>query len=152
MPRPVDRLRNARLVVLVLVTGIGTATAQAPITVAGAWVREPVPGRPAAAAYAVLENPGAVDVQVVGASADVAGTVELHEMVRSGDMMKMARVKSITVPAKGKVELRPGGLHVMLFELKKPMKDGETVTLTFTTSTGSQVQTTATVRRGQVMK
>jgi periplasmic copper chaperone A len=131
----------------------GTAAAgQAPLTISGAWVREPVPGRPMTAAYAVLENPGATDVQVVGASTDIAGTVELHEMVRSGDMMKMAPVKSITVPAKGRVELKPGGLHVMLFELKKPVKDGETVSLTFMTSAGGQVQAAATVRRGQVMK
>jgi periplasmic copper chaperone A len=128
------------------------AAGQTPLTVSGAWVREPVPGRPMTAAYAVLENPGATDVQVVGASADIAGTVELHEMVRSSDMMKMAPVTSITVPAKGRVELKPGGLHVMLFALKKPVKDGDTVALTFVTGAGARIQTTATVRRGQVMK
>ena len=48
-------------------------------------------------------------------------------MVRTGDMMKMAPVKGIIVPAKGKVELKPGGLHVMLFELKKPLKEGDTI-------------------------
>lgn len=147
-----NRPRSVAVLAALVLSAATAAVAQAPLTVSGAWVREPVPGRPATAAYAVLENPGAADVEVVSATADFAGTVELHEMVRSGDMMKMAPVKSITVPAKGKVELKPGGLHVMLFELKKPVKDGETVTLTFVTSSGSKVQTTATVRRGQVMK
>jgi hypothetical protein len=147
-----NRPRSVAVLAALILAAGASALAQAPLTVSGAWVREPVPGRPATAAYAVLENPGAADVEVVSATADFAGTVELHEMVRSGDMMKMAPVKSITVPAKGKVELKPGGLHVMLFELKKPVKDGETVTLTFVTSSGSKVQTTATVRRGQVMK
>jgi periplasmic copper chaperone A len=146
------RSRLVPTAVAVVLVSTAALVAQAPITVSGAWVREPVPNRPATAAYAVLENPGSTDVQIVSATADIAGTVELHEMVRSGDMMKMSPVKSITVPAKGKVELKPGGLHVMLFELKKPVKDGDTVTLSFTTSAGGTVQTTASVRRGQVMK
>ncbi len=133
--------------VAVLVAGLGVAEEQAPLTASGAWVREPVPGRTVTAGFVVIENPGAADIQVVGASSDVAGTVELHEMVRSGDMMKMAPVKSIVVPAKGKVELRPGGLHLMLFELKKPLKEGDTVTLTLTTDSGATVQASAAVRK-----
>jgi hypothetical protein len=129
-----------------------TVAAQPPLVVSGAWVREPVPGRPVAAAYAVIENSGAADVQIVAARSDIAGTVELHEMVRTGDMMKMAPVKHITVPAKGKVELKPGGLHVMLFDLKTPVKDGDTVTLTFETSSGATLRTTAPVRKGQMMR
>jgi copper(I)-binding protein len=130
----------------------GRAAAQAPLTVTSAWAREPVPGRPVTAAYAVVENPGGMEVQIVSASSDVAGKVELHEMVRSGDMMKMSPVKSIAVPAKGKVELKPGGLHIMLFELKKPLKDGDTIPLTLTTSTGGTVTTTAAVKKGQMMQ
>lgn len=126
------------------------ASAQSPLTVTGAWVREPVPGQPAAAAYAVLENAGADAVQVVSVTADAAGVSEIHEMTRSGDMMKMAPVKSLAVPAKGKVELKPGGLHVMLFKMTRPLEDGDTVTLTFTTSTGATVKTTAPVRKVQV--
>ncbi len=127
-----------------------TVAAQSPLVVSGAWVREPVPGRPATAAYAVIENSGGTDIQVVAATADIAGTVELHEMIRSGDMMKMAPVKQITVPAKGKVELKPGGLHVMLFDLKQPVKDGDSVTLSFQTSSGETIRTTAPVRKGQM--
>jgi len=74
----------------------------------------------------------------------------MHEMVRSGDMMKMAPVKSIAVPAKGKVELKPGGLHLMLFELNKPLKEGDTVNLTLTTDTGAKVQAAAAVKKFQM--
>ena len=133
-----------------LVAGLGVAEAQAPLTASGAWVREPVPGRPVTAAFVVLENTGATDIQVVSAASDAAGTVELHEMVRSGDMMKMAPVKGIVVPAKGKVELKPGGLHMMLFELKKPLKEGDTINLTLTTDTGATVQAAAAVKKFQM--
>ena len=105
MPRPNSRSHTPSplLAALTLVasTGIG---AQAPLTVTGAWVREPVPGQPTAAAYALVENRGFSDVQIVAAAADIAGTAEIHEMVRSGDMMKMAPLKSVTVP-----EQREGG-------------------------------------------
>jgi copper(I)-binding protein len=135
----------------VLAFGLNTAQAQAPFNVSAAWVREPVPGRPQTAAYAVVENPGKADLQIVSASSDAAGAVELHEMVRTGDMMKMAPVKSITVPAKGRVELKPGGLHIMLFQLKKPLKEGETVELILTTDKGAAVKVAAAVKKGQMM-
>jgi periplasmic copper chaperone A len=122
--------------------------AEAPpkVRVASAWVREPAPGRSMAAAYAVVENAGPADVQIVAASADVAGTVEIHEMARSGDMMKMSPVKSITIPAHGRVALEPGGLHLMLFEIGKPLKDGDIVTLTFTTGSAAKVSAAAPVK------
>lgn len=152
MRRSRSLLSVPSLLALSLLVSAVAIRAQVPLTITGAWVREAVPGRPATAAYAVIENSSGTDVQIVAAAADIAGTVELHEMVRSGDMMKMSPVKSITVPAKGRVELKPGGLHVMLFELKKPVKDGDTVTLTFKTSAGATVQATAPVRKGQMMR
>lgn len=145
-----NRLKLAALAALV--SGMTLVQAQAPVTMTGAWVREPVPGRPTTAAYVVLENPGAADLNIVSAATDVAGKVELHEMVRSGDMMRMSPVKSITVPARGKVELKPGGLHVMLFELKKPLKEGDSVELTFTTDKGTTMKTTAAVKKGMMMQ
>jgi copper(I)-binding protein/mono/diheme cytochrome c family protein len=120
------------------------------VRVTGAWVREPVPGRSMAAAYAVVENAGPADVQIVAASADAAGTVEMHETTRSGDMMKMSPVKSITIPAHGRVALEPGGLHLMLFDLGKPLKDGDTVTLTFTTGSAARVSAAAAVKKPEM--
>lgn len=128
------------------------ALAQSTVTVSGVWVRETVPGRNVTAAYATVENPGTADLQIVGASAEVAGRVEMHEMMRSGDMMKMSPVKAISVPAKGKVELKPGGLHIMLFDLKRPLKEGETVELTLTTDKGATVKAQAPVKKGMMMQ
>jgi periplasmic copper chaperone A len=121
--------------------------AQQTVRVVSAWVRQPVPGRSMAAAYAVVENPGPAEVQIVAASADVAGTVEMHEMARSGDMMTMSPVKNITIPAYGKVALEPGRLHLMLFELKEPIEDGDIVTLTFTTGSAATVSAAAAVKQ-----
>ena len=140
----------AAVAAAVLVSGLGIAEAQPPLAASGAWVREPVFGRNVTAAFVVIENVGAADLRIVGATCDAAGTVEMHEMVRSGDMMKMAPVTSIVVPAKGKVELRPGGLHLMLFELNKALKDGDTVNLVLTTDAGGTVQASAAVKKFQM--
>ena len=106
-------------------------------------MREPVPGNSTTAAYATLENTVPSEVQVVSVSADVAGAVELHSMVRTGDMMKMSLEKYVAVPANGTVALEPGGLHLMLFQLERTLKDGESVRLTFTTGTGDTVHALA---------
>jgi hypothetical protein len=135
-------------VAAVIAASAALLAAQAPVVASGAWVREPVTGRPTTAAYVVLENPGNEDIQIVSAATNVAGNVELHEMVREGDTMKMAPVKSITVPAKGKVELKPGGLHIMLFNLKQPLKEGDTVPLTLSTNRGWTVRVQAPVKKG----
>ena len=121
----------------VILLSASALSAQDKLTVTGAWVRESVPGRPTTAAYAVVENPGAKEVILVSATSDAAAKVELHEMV-----------KEIKVPAAGKVELKPGGYHVMLFDLKKPLKEGDEISLTFTTGSGATVKVPATVKKG----
>jgi copper(I)-binding protein len=122
------------------VAGAGT------LRVSDAWVREPVPGRLTTAAYAELENAGRSDVEIVTVAPDVAVTVELHEMTRTGDIMRMSPVKRMAISAGRHVSLAPGGLHLMLFDLTKPLKAGDAVTLTFTTSAGDAVPVAATVK------
>ena len=64
---------------------------------------------------------------LVGAQSPVAGVVEIHEMRRDGDVMRMRAVPKIELPAGETVELKPGGYHVMLMDLKAPLKRGEIV-------------------------
>ena len=122
-------------------------SAQSPLMVRDAWVREPLPRASTTAAYAVIENPSATDAVLVDVSSTSAKAAELHEMVMAGDMMDMRRVKEIRVPAAGRVELKPGGLHVMLFELTHQLKDGDVVPLTFTTNDGWTIRAHASVRK-----
>ena len=124
--------------------------AQLPLKVTGAWIREPMGSRAVASAYGTVENPGPADVRIVGVSADVAGSVEIHEMSRVDDIMKMAPVKTISVPAHRTLELAPGGTHLMLFDVTRALKDGETATLTLTTDDGGHVTAVATVKKVQM--
>jgi copper(I)-binding protein len=126
--------------------------AQGAVTVRDAWIREPLGDRNVTAAFAVVENSGAANRAIVSAAAEVADKVELHEMKMVDSMMRMSPVKQIEVPAGGRVELKPGGLHVMLFGLKRMPKGGETIGLTLTLDDATTVSVTAAVRKQEGMK
>lgn len=81
------------------------------------------------AVYMVIVNEGQAADDLVGASSDVAATVETHETTIVNDVMRMQPVKGIPVPAAGKVELKPGGYHVMLIGVMRELKQGDRFTL-----------------------
>ncbi len=135
--------------VLMLLPTAAPVQAQAGIALHGAWVREATGGRSGSAAYVVIENLGKTDQAVVAASSDAARALELHEMKMTGGMMRMSQVKEIVVPAGGRVELRPGGLHIMLFDVTRPLKAGDTIPLTLAFKDGTSVKTTAQVRAAE---
>ncbi len=102
--------------------------AQAQVTVDKAWVRATVAEQKATGAFFQLQ--AASDARLVEVRSSVAGVVEIHEMAMDGSTMKMRPVTGVDLPAGQKVELKPGGYHVMLMDLKKPITAGEQVPLT----------------------
>jgi copper(I)-binding protein len=113
-------------------------SASAQITVTDAWVRGTVPGQKATGAFMKLQS--VVDATLVGAESSAAAAVEIHEMSVDGGVMRMRSVERIALPAGKTVELGPGGYHVMLMDLKQPLKEGQKVpvTLTFTDAAGKR--------------
>jgi copper(I)-binding protein len=105
----------------------GSAFAQG-VKVEGAWARATVQGQQATGAFMTLTAPEGA--RLVGASSAAAGVTEVHEMAMQGDVMKMRAVNALELPAGQPVELKPGGYHVMLMELKAPLAPGSTVPLT----------------------
>ena len=122
----------------------GLSLAQPKIEVKDAWVREVPPTSKMSAAYMIIENKGKEADRLVDASNNVSEITELHETVEG----RMRRVKAIEMPAGGKVELKPGGLHIMLINLKKPLKEGDTVELTLKFEKSGEVKVQAPVRKG----
>ena len=102
--------------------------AQAQVTVKDAWVRATVAQQQATGAFMQLQS--AQDAKLISAQSPVAGVVEVHEMAMDGGVMKMRAVPSLALPAGKAVELKPGGYHVMLMDLKAQVKDGDTVPVT----------------------
>ena len=99
-----------------------------PVAVANAWARATVPGQMASGAFMTLTS--AAPVKLVGISTPVAGVAQVHEMTMQGTTMKMQAVHSLDLPAGRRVELKPGGYHVMLMDLKQPLKAGDKIPLT----------------------
>ena len=105
-----------------------TATAQAQVTVQGAWVRATVPQQKATGAFMRLQS--TKDTRLVSVSTPAAPIAEVHEMKLVDNVMKMRAVTSVDVPAGKPVDLQPGGFHVMLMDLPAAVKQGDTVPLT----------------------
>jgi copper(I)-binding protein len=103
-------------------------SAQAQVSVKDAWVRATVPQQKATGAFMQLQS--VQDAKLVSAQSPVAGVVEVHEMSMDGGVMKMRAIPSLDLPAGKAVELKPGGFHVMLMDLKAQVKDGDTVPVT----------------------
>lgn len=107
------------------------AAAHQTITISNAWARETAPAQVNGGAFLTLTNKGDAPDRLVSASSPVAPTVQLHTMSMDGGVMRMRELpEGIPVPAKGVVELKPGGLHIMFIGLKAPFKPGQTVALT----------------------
>jgi copper(I)-binding protein len=96
--------------------------------VEGAWVRSAVPGQAGTGAF--MRITAAQPMKLVGASTPAAGQAEVHEMKMDGDVMKMRPVQALDLPAGRTVELKPGGYHLMLTDLKEALKPGTKVPLT----------------------
>ncbi|MEO8124156.1 MAG: copper chaperone PCu(A)C [Burkholderiales bacterium] len=107
---------------------LATPFASAQTTVSDPWVRGTVAQQKATGAF--MQITSAQGGKLVAVSSPVAGVVEIHEMSMSGNVMKMHAIPELALPAGKAVELKPGGYHVMMMDLKQPMTDGEVVPLT----------------------
>ncbi|MFN3611353.1 copper chaperone PCu(A)C [Tepidimonas sp.] len=118
-----------------------TATAWAQtVKIDEPWVRGTVAQQKATGAFMRLTAPEAM--RLVAGESPVAGVVEIHEMAMDGDVMRMRAIPGLALPAGRPVELKPGGYHVMLMDLKRPLAGGETVplTLVFENAAGQRVR------------
>ena len=131
--------------------------AAAQVTVTDPWIRGTVQGQMATGAFMKLQS--AKDARLVEAASPVAGVVEIHEMTLENNVMRMRAVKAVSLPAGRVVELKPGGYHVMLMDLKQQMKEGEVVPVTLVVETAGRreaIEVRAPVRaptaRNEMMK
>lgn len=126
-------MKAIRIVWLVagLVLAAGAASAQTgQLEIDNAWARATPGGAAIGAAYVTIRSPTAD--KLVAASAPVAKKAELHTMSMEGMVMKMRPIAGLDIPAGQAVTLSPGGTHIMLVGLAKPLKTGQTFPLTLT--------------------
>jgi copper(I)-binding protein len=120
------------------------------VNIANAWVRATAPGQTTAAAYVDLTSDS--NAVLVAAGSPLAQRVELHSMTMDGGVMRMRALPRIDLPAGQTVKLAPGGMHVMLIDIKQPLKPGDKVPLVLSVQSSGTSLTTlkieAEVRAG----
>jgi periplasmic copper chaperone A len=98
------------------------------------------------AVYVTIVNRAAVADALMGAASDAATTVELHETIQEGGVMKMRPRTKFDVPPGGRLEMKPGGYHIMLLGLKRDLKPGDTVSVAVTFEKAGRMTVDAPVR------
>lgn len=131
-----------RLVVLAF--GFAALACHAEVAVKNAWVRATVAAQKSTGAFAVLTS--TENAKLVAASSPIAKVVEVHLSEQKGGVMHMRAVDSVALPAGKPVELKPGGHHVMLMGLTKPVAVGETVPIVFTIENAKGVRSKLEVK------
>lgn len=111
---------------------VGTLEIYAPRAMAGAKGQT-------TGGFLTLKNTGAAAERLLGAWCDAATMTQVHETVMDGDVMRMREVESIEVPAGGMVELKHGGYHIMLMDLKQDLKAGESTLCTLKFESAGEV-------------
>ncbi|MBI3432626.1 MAG: copper chaperone PCu(A)C [Hydrogenophilales bacterium] len=118
---------------------VAQAAWAANISVTDAWARATMPGQPVGGAYMQIQADA--DARLLSVSSSVVPRVEVHEMNMDGGVMHMREVKAIDLPKGKTVSLEPGGFHIMLMNLKKPIAAGDVIPLTLVVESGGKRQT-----------
>jgi copper(I)-binding protein len=108
----------------------------AQVSISEPWVRGTVASQMGTGAF--MKITAATPAKLVGASSPVAGVVEVHEMALVNNVMRMRAIEALDLPAGKPVELKPGGYHVMLMDLQRDLKEGDTVPLTLVIEQGGK--------------
>lgn len=98
--------------------------------------------------YMTLSNRGAAPVTLTGAESPLAARVEIHRSSMTGGVMRMMRETQVVVPAGGQVAFAPGGLHLMLVGLKRPLRTGDSVPVVLAFNGGQRLKVEFTVGAG----
>lgn len=120
------------------------------IEISDYWAAPTPGGVEVSGGYLTIANESGQDDSLVGAHSPRAASVEIHEMIMDGAVMRMRHVASLTIPAGESVTLAPGGLHLMFIGVTEPFATGEEIPVTLTFEHAGDMAVTLPVRRGGV--
>jgi hypothetical protein len=117
------------------------------LVITQAWTRATPKGAKIGGGYLTIENKGSTPDRLIGGSTDAAAKLEVHEMAMKGGVMTMRPLDNgLTIDPGKTVKLAPGGYHLMMFDLKNPLKQGETVPVTLKFEKAGEVKVTLSVQ------
>ena len=131
--------------VLAMAASVVASAAQEHVEVTQAWSREMPPGAPVGVGYFTIVNHGHRMDRLIRIHTPIAGKAEMHTSVMEDGLMKMRPLNAVEVPPGGSTVFQPGGNHVMLMQVKKPLRKGESFPMTLTFEHAGDVQVRVTV-------
>jgi copper(I)-binding protein len=127
------------------------AGAADPVEIHHAWVRAMPPGQTMTAAYLEIHNSGPSPQVVTAATAEIAGSVEIHSTTEIDGMLRMRELPRIELAPGERIKLAPGGTHLMMLDLRRTPQEGETVSLCLHLGATVEVCTDAPVAKSLVI-
>ncbi len=119
-----------RKIFLFLFTGFFlTVSAQTDVVIKDLWIRAVPPSLKNTALFMVIENKSDKEDVLVSVKTDIAKMSMIHKTINENGIMKMVHVHELKIPPYSKIELKPGGIHIMLMGLKRPLKEGEKISI-----------------------
>lgn len=137
-------MKHALFFTALLLASCKPASVPPAISVDGVWARATVPGQTGSAAYFTIRNSGGED-KLLSVTSPVADS-SLHSTSTDNGIMRMRPLDALEIPAKGAVDLKPGGTHVMLMGLKQPLQPGATLELDLKFEKSGERKVSAEVR------
>ena len=136
-----------RVVALTLIAGLAHAQQYnlQQLRIEHPYARPTPPGARTGGAYFIVENKGGEPDRLVRVGTPVADAAEIHSMTMDGNMMRMRAVRALDIPARTTTTLKPGGYHVMLMDLKRPLAVGDSIPLTLTFERAGTIEINARV-------
>ena len=131
------------LLVLILFPGVTFADLKIDHT----WIQNLPPTVPVRAGYMSISNTGSEAVRILSVSSDAFSNVEVHQTIMQDGMMHMEQVPALTIEPNSQLDLKPGGIHLMLMQPLEPTRPGDKIRITFELSDGSQQSPVFTVRK-----
>jgi copper(I)-binding protein len=132
-----------------LLLGVGSASAEdytlKNLRINHPYARPTPPGARIGGAYFTIDNVGAESDRLVRVATSVARAAEIHSMTMDGNVMRMRQVAALDIPAHSTATFKPGGYHVMLVDLKRPLAAGEMIPLSLTFEKAGTIEIAALV-------
>ncbi len=141
-------LQLAAFILGLLATGLANAemTRLGSLQIGDVYARATVPGQEVGVAYLTIENSGPTMDRLIAASSTVARSVQLHSSQMDQGMASMHHEPRLDIPAHSRLEMKPGGLHLMLQDLKQPLHEGDTFHLKLKFEKSGEVELSVPVK------
>jgi copper(I)-binding protein len=133
-------------IIIAMAFSLVASISSAHVEVSDAYVRGLPPGQPNTAAFMIVLNDTTDDMTLVSVNTTAAKTVEMHRHSHVNGVMQMRQVNAIDIESGKQFEFRPGGYHIMLIGLHKPLRHGDNVELELNFASGAKVMLTTMVR------